>query len=70
MFPGSTLSTSLQIAAADIHKSACENEEEYAQKYGRVVHLSDSGHSKLLVLVSPLALSIYAILLVAYFLYS
>ena len=56
MLPGSVLSTSLQIAAADSHKSTCENEEEYAQKYGHAAHL----------FVRPLAWIIYAVLILAY----
>ena len=67
MLPGSTLPTSLQMAAADSHKSACENEEEYAQKYGRAARLFASGQSKHLpFLVRPMAWIIYAILILAY----
>jgi len=32
MFPGPNW-------LVDAHESACENEEEYAQRYGRVIHL-------------------------------
>jgi hypothetical protein len=67
MLPGSILPTSLQIAAMDSHQSACENEEEYAQKYGRAVRRFTSGRSKYLpFLVRPLAWIIYAILILAY----
>jgi hypothetical protein len=37
MLPGSILPPGLQVAASDSRKTFCENEEEYAQKYGRVV---------------------------------
>ena len=56
MLPGSTLPTSLQMAVTDSRKSACENEEEYGQKYGHAARL----------FVRPLAWVIYAILIVAY----
>lgn len=46
MLPGSILTPGLQIAAMDRRESACKNEEEYAQKYGRVVHLRPIMHSK------------------------
>jgi hypothetical protein len=66
MLPGSILSPGLQIAAMDSHKSACENEEEYAQKYGRVAHLSASGRSKWLVLTVVPVLIIFAVLLLRF----
>ena len=56
MLPGSTLPTSLQMAATDSRKSVCENEEEYGQKYGYAVRL----------FVRPLEWIIYAILILAY----
>jgi hypothetical protein len=37
MLPGSMLPPGLQVAASDSRKTVCENEEEYAQKYGRVL---------------------------------
>lgn len=37
MLPNPMLPPGLQIAASDRRESACDNEEEYAQKYGRVV---------------------------------
>lgn len=37
MLPNPMLPPGLQIAASDRREAACENEEEYAQKYGRVV---------------------------------
>lgn len=46
MLPGSMQTPSLQIAAMNRHESACENEEEYAQKYGRVVHIGPTMFSK------------------------
>lgn len=67
MLPGSILPTSLQIAMTDSRRSACENEEEYAQKYGRIAHLPTAGRSRRLVLTGVPVLIIFAVLLLRFF---
>jgi hypothetical protein len=57
MLPG------LHIAAMDKRESARENEEEYAQKYGRVVQLHRVKHPKRLVFLGGLVLIAIPILL-------
>jgi hypothetical protein len=54
----------LHIAAMERRESACENEEEYAQKFGRVVDLRRVKHRKRLVLLGGLILVAIPILLV------
>jgi hypothetical protein len=56
MLPGSMLPPGLHIAAMDKRDSACENEEEYAQKFGRVVQLQRVKPRKHLVLLGGLLL--------------
>jgi hypothetical protein len=62
MLPGSILPPGLQIASIDNRESACENEEEYAQKYGQVVNLRRTMHSKWLVSLIVVAVVILLVL--------
>lgn len=56
MLPGSILPPSL-IVAMNHHESACENEEEYGQKYGRVMYRKWLGSLIMVALVILLVLS-------------
>lgn len=64
MLPGSPLPPSLQIAAASRRESACANEEEYAQKHGRVVQLPRTKRARKLVFLGSLVLIAVPILLI------
>lgn len=62
MLPGSMLPPGVQLAASDRREVAYDNDEEFAQKYGRMVRINRLEKPKRLALVRIPLLSIVILL--------
>ena len=63
MFPGSMLPPGAQLAAMDHGKASYDNEEDFAQRHGRLVDLAKPGNPKRLALLGTPAIVTVIVLL-------